>query len=392
MVCIRGGIPAASLMLGAAAICLTPFLRLTAGAMMTDTLLGWSVALSLMLIPLEYNQPQTKFWPGLLRGFLWGFVIDVGMLSKVTFGFFVLSIGLVLLLVRWRYSGTLPLWYALGGCIAGATPAILVWLIYGRTFLRFAILAARDLAPFYNVPGMNALGYWRRYFSELAWALIPLFFLLILFIRGLLIEKQGRLVRLLPIGIILSYLFTAAMSQNREPRFTIPVMIAMPLCLAWTNLRIASETTVRPAPVLAALLVGTLFAIPMVARPDIAPIERTGQLLKTLSDGRPTTVVLATDGVLFNSETIQLARELGSENLPPISLDSLVYDEVNKRSLEDGLKRIDNADYVLFLKPNNAPGPDWTMTRTKDYRAHCEKIGTLMSNQISPDFDVFKIH
>jgi hypothetical protein len=310
----------------------------------------------------------------------------------VTFGFFVLSVGFVLLLVRWRYSGTLSLLYALGGCIAAATPAILVWLIYGRNFLRFAILAARDLAPLYSVPGMNALGYWRRYFSELGWALIPLLFLLILFIRGLLVEKQGRLVRLLPIGTILTYLFTAAMSQNRDSRFTIPVMIAMPLCLAWTNLRTTSERTLRPAPILAALLAGTLFAIPMVGRPEVAPIERTGELLKTLSQGRPTTVVLATDGVLFNSETVQLAHELGSENLPPISLDSLVYDEVNKRSLEDGLRRIDKADYVLFLKPGNAPGPDWTMTRTKDYRAHCEKIGTLMSSHTSPDFDVFRVN
>jgi hypothetical protein len=40
LVCIRGGIPVASLLLGAAAIGLTPSLRLTAGAMMTETLLG----------------------------------------------------------------------------------------------------------------------------------------------------------------------------------------------------------------------------------------------------------------------------------------------------------------------------------------------------------------
>jgi hypothetical protein len=239
---------------------------------------------------------------------------------------------------------------------------------------------------------MNALGYWRRYFSELGWALIPLLFLLVLFIRGLLIEKQGRLVRLLPIGIILSYLFVAAMSQNRDPRFTIPVMIAMPLCLGWTNLRPASETTVKPAPILAALLVGTLFAIPMAGRPDIAPIERAGELLKNLSQGRQTTVLLATDGGFFNVETVELARQIGGDYLRPVRVDTLVYDEVNKRSLEDGLKRIDNADYVLFLKPNNAPGPDWTMTRAKDYRAHCEKIATFMSSQISRDFDVFKVH
>jgi hypothetical protein len=391
LTCMRGGIPITSLLLGAATICLTPFLRLTAGDMMTDALLGWSVALGLMLIPLEYNRPQTKFWSGVLRGLLWGFVIDVGMLSKATFGFFVVSIGITLLIIRWRRSGVRPLLYALGGSAAGATPAILIWLMYGRNFLRFAILAARDLAALYSVPGMTAVGYWRRYFSDLGWALIPLLFLCTLFIRGLMLEKQGSLVRLVPIGIILSYLFTAAMSQNRDIRFTIPVMIAMPFCLAWTNLKSGSEMTVRPAPILAALLVGTLCAIPMVARPETAPIQRIGDLLETLSHGRPTAVVLATEGVLFNGETVQLARQLGSENLRSISLDSLVYDEVNKVTLESGLGRIDRADYVLFSKPGNAPGPDWTMTRAADYRSYCEKVGTLMTTETSPDFEVFKI-
>ena len=75
----------------------------------------------------------------------------------------------------------------------------------------------------------------------------------------------------------------------------------------------------------------------------------------------------------------------------PVRVDTLAYDEVNKRSLEEGFERIDKADYVLFLKPGNSLGPDWTMTRAKDYRAHCEKVGTLMSAQISSDFDVFKV-
>ncbi len=392
LTCLRGRIPPTSLLLGAGCICLTPLLRESGGALMTDMLLAWCIALALMLIPLEYNEPQTEWWPSIFRGFLWGIVIDVGMLSKVTFGLFAGAIGLALVAIRWRRSGIPPLLCAISGCLAGAAPAILIWLIYGRTFLRFAMLAAWGFGDLYSVPGMTAVGYWRRYFSELRWALIPLLILFALFIRGLLIEKQGRLVRLVPIGIALIYLATASASQNREPRFTVPVMIAMPLCLAWTNLRSASQATMRPAPLLAVLLVVTLFAIPMVGKPNIVPIEHAGELLKTLSQGRSTTVILATDGPLFNVDTFQLARQIGGNTLRPVLLDTLVYDEVNKRSLEDGLRRIDKADYVLFLKPGNSPGPDWTMTRAKDYRTYCENVGKLMAGQISPDFDVFKIH
>jgi hypothetical protein len=391
LVCMRCGIPRITLLLAAISICLIPFLKLTAGDLMTDTLLGWTVALALMLIPLEYNCPQTEFLPGVLRGLLWGAVIVVGVLSKVTFGFFVVVIGLTLLVIRWRRSGLKPLFSSLVGCLVAAIPAILIWLAYGRNFVRFAILAAVDLARFYSVPGMTSAGYLRRFVSGLGWGLIPLLLLLVLFVLGMLIEKQGRLVRLFPITIILGYLIIASISQNRDSRFTVPAMICLPLCLAWTNSRTGQKYS-RPSLILSGLLVVTLLSIPMVTRPEIAPIQRTGQLLGTLSGGRPTVVVLATDGVLFNIETVELARQLGGEYLRPVLVETLVYLESSGRSLEDALDRIDKADYVLFLKPGNSFGPDWTMTRAKDYRAHCEKVGALMSAQISPDFDVFKIH
>src|SRR5260370_12805594 len=135
--------------------------------MITDTLVGWAVALALMLIPLEYNRPQTEFWPGVLRGLLWGFVIVVGVLSKGIFGFLVVVVGLTLLVIRWRRSGLKPLLASLGGCLVAATPAIFIWLAYGRNFVRFAILATVDLAQFYSVPGMTSAGYLRRFFSGL---------------------------------------------------------------------------------------------------------------------------------------------------------------------------------------------------------------------------------
>src|SRR5205823_13397039 len=56
--CLRGGILTSSLLLASVTICLTPFLRASSGAMMTDNLLGWCVALALMLIPLEYCNPS----------------------------------------------------------------------------------------------------------------------------------------------------------------------------------------------------------------------------------------------------------------------------------------------------------------------------------------------
>jgi len=163
----------------------------------------------------------------------------------------------------------------------------------------------------WDVPGMTAGGYLRRYFGHLGLALIPLLLLLVLFIRGMIIENQRRMGRLLPIGIVLGYLGIAAMSKNRDLRFGIPVMIAMPIALAWTSPRKEAATKVGAAPILVALVLVTAFSIPMVAKPEIAPVRRAGELLRTLYQGKPIWVVIATDGPQFNIETLQLARQLG---------------------------------------------------------------------------------
>src|SRR5579862_3074813 len=392
LTCVRAGIPQTSVLTAGASICLTPFLRLNAGAMMTDTLLGWCVALGLMLIPLEYSDPQTFWWPSFFRGLLWSFIINVGLLSKATFAFFLGAIGITLLVIRWRRSGTWPLLYSLIGCLLGSTPAVLIWLMYGKNFLRFAIRAAVSWAQLYSIPGMTSVGYLKRYFGDLGFALLPLLVLVILFFRGLFIEAEGRLVRLLPIGIVLAYLGTASISQNRDPRFTIPVMIAMPIALCWTTLRKPSELPLRATPIMVALLVGVMCAIPMVGKPEIDPILRTEQLLKDLSQGRPMGVMVATEGGYFNIDTVELARQIGGQYLRGVRVDTVAYDEINNRTVEQGLSRIAKSDYVLFLKPGNSPSPDWTSTHAEDYRSYCEKIGTLMNTQTSPDFEVYKIH
>ena len=397
LTCVLSGIPPGALLLAAATICVTPFLRANGGAMMVDILLGWCVALGLMLIPLEYCSPSKGLWPSIFRGLLWSLVIDVGMLSKVTFAFFFCAIGVPLLLIRERHSGEWPLRYAFFSCLVGAMPAIIVWRFYGINFLRFAVMAAwGGPARLWSVPGMTTGGYVLRYFSQLGLALIPLFLLLALFVRGIVIEKRMRLARLLPIGIILVYLGIASRSQNRDLRFAIPIMIAMPFCLAWTSVRKEPAITVGPAPILAAIFVGTLFSLPMISRPQVAPVRRAGELLRTLCQGQPvqgqtTKIVIATDGPDFNINTFLLAEQLRRDSVRPADLDTLVYDAINKRTAEEGFKRIDTADYVLFLRPGFPPGPDWSRIYAQDYRAHCEKVGALLDTKISRDLDVFKI-
>lgn len=395
--CLRGGIHPALLLLAALTICLSRFLRASAGAMMTDMLLGWCVALALMLIPLEYRTPSKGFWSSFKRGLFWGLVVDVGTLNKVTFGFFLVVVGMSLLTIRQDHSGRRPVLYAAAGCVTGAMPAIVIWRYYGLNFLRFAVMAAwGQYASFWDVHGMTPAGYLQRYVSQLGLAVVPLAVLIVLFVRGLVLEKQRRLGRTLPIAIILIYLAMAARSHNRDPRFAIPVMIAMPICLAWTSGLQRSAERAGRTPIVTALLLGVVLFVPMIRRPELDPIRQVGDLLTTFShdnEGKDAhiRVVIATDGPAFNIDTFLLAKQVGWDNLKRIDVDTLVYDAINGRTVEDGFKRIDTANYVLFLRPGITPGAGWSRIHASSYRQYCEKVAMLQDSNLSAYFDVFKV-
>src|SRR5262249_7397730 len=123
------------------------------------------------------------------------------------------------------------------------------------------------------------------------------------------------------------------------------------------------------------------------------PIHEAESLLRKLvleqsSQGHETRVLIATDGPAFNINTLSLARQAGS-GLQSINLDTLVYDALNKRSMEDGLRRIEAADFVLFLKPGLPAGPQWSTVWAEQYRAHCQALGLLLDSHLSAEFDVF---
>ena len=400
--CLYAGIRPEILLLVAGTICLTPFLWSTSGAMMTDTLLGWSVALALMLIPLEYKRPSTKPWPSIQRGLLWSVVINVGLNAKVTFAFFFVIIGIALILIREKYSGEYPLRYAFFACIAGCLPTIVLWRYYGLNYLRFAVMVAwGKLSGLWNIPGMTPLGFLKRYALQVGLGLIPLSILMFLFVRGQFADKHWRLARLFPLGIIFAYLGIAAKSHNRDPRFSIPVMIALPFCLAWIHsreeAREETQTKLGAASVIMAVATAAALSFPMIRRPEIAPIRQAGDLLEALSRMQPATaqpikVVIATDGPQFNIDTFLLARQVRIDSLQRINLDTLVYDAVDKRTMADGFDRIDGADFVLFLKSGQTPGADWQRVWATDYRMRCLKIGKLLDSSTSPDMDVFRVN
>lgn len=383
---VRAGIAPWSLALAAACIGLTPLVRENGGALGTDVMVAWCSALTVMLIALEFRTQDDSALASFWRGGLWAATMMLGSLTKMTFAPFAAAAGPVLLYGRWRRCGRRALWHTVLGTLVFATPGLLVWVLCGPVLVYFGLHAAfSETAALWSIPGMHAGAYFWRFFSDLGLALVPLAALLMLFLRGIRNEK----VRALPGAIVLGYLLIAAMGQNREPRYTLTVAVALPLALSWTSFRPAAPMRWGAAPFLGGLLAGLLLAVPMVSRPRLTPIRHVGDLLHELSHGHPTTFVISTDGPEYNIETFQLARQIGGASLRPVYLDTLVYDAINKRTIEDGYQRMTAADYVLFLKPEVPAGPEWSRQWAALYRAYAEQHGVVLASQTSREFDVF---
>jgi hypothetical protein len=361
--------------------------RENGGALMTDMLVAWCAALTIMLIPLEWqtkdDTPRQSFW----RGALWSSALLTGILAKMTFGVVAALTFPALLWVRWRRcGGNALLWTAVGGAVF-ALPGAAVWALCGRAMIEFGMrFAFSEAAALWGIQGMGAGGYVWRFVTSLSFAVAPLLVLVIFFCSGLWREKK----RLYPVAVIIAYLAIAAMGQNREARYTLTVAVALPLALSWGAIGNGQTARMRPVQGFAAALAALMFALPMVGRPRITALRHAGELLDQLASWKPATIVVATDGLESNIEVMQLARQIGGVRLQGVYLDTLVYDAINKRTVQDGYKRMSTADYVLFLRGGNTPGPPWSRQWANEYRAYAEQHGEAIASTAS-EFEVFRI-
>src|SRR5262249_27733798 len=159
-----------------------------------------------------------------------------------------------------------------------------------------------------------------------------------------------------------------------------PVMIALPLCLAWTSVKSETTRKVELAPVAVAFAVVGVLSIPAFRRPELGPIDESGRLIQTLCDKKADehhtlNIVLADDGPAYNINTFIVAKQLMPDSACRAELGTVVYDEMNKVPVQASYERLNNADFVLFLKPGVKPGADWSRVHDNEFRLYCERVG-----------------
>ncbi len=374
----------------ALSVSLNPFLTSYGGIFLSDVLLAWTVLLTLLLIPLELATGPRGRVRDVMRGVLWGFVFDVGALTKVTFGYFLVPVVAAVMYIRLRRCGMRSLRATVAATLICLSPAILVWLLFGHNYLQHAVDASfGGMTAFYSSRALGWTGYLRHYAAVCAYGTAPLVLLAAYFVRR--VSRCDRVwLRILPVVLILGYLGLCAISSNQDYRFAMPVMIALPLVFAAVPSGLPGNREQPPMLLyLSFLLAGVLVSIPMVGRTDLTYIHYAGALLDRI--GRPGAVILiATDDPHLNIETFLLAKEIRSRTEQNLAIGTLVYDIVGGHSLDYSLHRMGLADYILFQKGPLLSDPEWANRFAKTFHAHAAEIADQIDapNQFMETFKV----
>lgn len=362
---VASGASVWALTAAAMAVWLNPFIGMYGGSFLSDMLVSWCTLLLVLLIPLELSTHPGSASQDVKRGLLWGFVITVGVLAKVTFIFFLAVTGAAVLWIRFRRQGVRCCARAAATALICSLPAALIWALFGRNFISHATgFSFGGLSKFYAVEGGTPLGYLKDYLSNCSWACLPMLAVIVYFFWRLR-RSEDKLLRLLPLGLMVFYLALCAFSPNGDFRFALPVMIGLPFVLAVVP---AGGKDAVPGAALIGygLLAGVLCAIPMLGRADLAPVRYAERLLQTI--GKPNTrILLATESPQLNIETFLLAKQFLGSRAAAVRVDTLVYDALNGRSIYDSYHRMESADYILFHKPPLSTEPKWANAHAAEF-------------------------
>lgn len=378
MVLAASKVPAWSILLAAVSVCLSPLMVSYRGAYLSDFSMALAVA-GLMALTIHEQQPRpVGTGVDVARGLLWGLFLAVGFGSKLSFGYFAVTMFPLIFWSRLRLRGLRSASIAAGMAALMVGGVGLLYLANIEGYFGHLINATVGGVAERYADGLTTRQYLARVLGSIGPAWFPLAALAIAavaFGRGRQSLKIGVLWGLCVLGI---YFALVAGSANRDDRFLFPVLVAAPFLLCqMTAAGAGRPAEVRPTtmlPALGALLAGLslIMAFPTVSRIDLRWVAVADEVLRSVQDRGGSRVVVASDAGQFNIETLILAREIDRARLGTIHIETVVYDEAHRRSLDHSLERLAQADHVV-MHVLDGSAPDWTNSRHEQFQRYLDR-------------------
>src|SRR5262245_4417500 len=109
---------------------------------MADSLLAWTSLTALLLIPYEARTPCPLIRGAVLRGIIWGTILSLEAMTKLSFLYFTVLIASLLSFTHFSRNGYRSTVAALIGFAFSSAPAALYLLLWGRIALAHAMEAS----------------------------------------------------------------------------------------------------------------------------------------------------------------------------------------------------------------------------------------------------------
>ena len=297
-----------------------------------------------------------------LRGIIWGSILSLGAMTKLSFLYFTGLIAAFLFFVHFNRNGFRSTVAALIGFALSSAPAVLYLLLCGRTVLAYAIAGSfGTLASLAYVPILQYLNDTIRDSPGLLLSFTLTAAALIYLLIG------RRSVKLWPDFVALSILIVfgivVIISPHKEIRYEFPVFLALPFL---TAILLSGKRYSAPRPA-AALTAGLVFcglvtgAVPMMHRADRESLAKSNAILAQAAQCNAKHIILATDSPTLNGSLMWLALTVSSSHLievgglpqadEPKILGIPLYSN-DTLPAEKGFDRLLESDQVVFQNIN----------------------------------------
>jgi hypothetical protein len=321
-----------------------------ATGLMADSLFAWTALAAILLLPYEAKTTCLLIRDAVLRGIIWGSILSLGVMTKLSFAYFIVFLVPLLFVFNFARNGGQRALAALIGFACSSAPTALYLLLWGRSAFENAQAASfgRVAADRYYVPLLQFLTDTIRDSPGLMLS----FMLTAAALVYLMIKRRPMqsLPDFLALLIMIGFGIVVLVSPNRESRFAFPIILALPFLTA-----ILMSDKESSAPRLsAALAAGLVFcgllaaALPMRDRADSQSLARSDAILTHAVRCNARHVILATNSPTLNFNLIAVSIAI-SAPIDSIEWSSLPTDtKGGVLSIEEGFQTIRQADEIVF--------------------------------------------
>ena len=282
-----------------------------ATAFMADSLFAWTTLAAVLLIPHEARPHCPSIRGAVGTGILWGLILSLGVMTKLSFLYFVLLIVPVLLVIRVCRGGLRSALAALTAFACCSAPSAIYLLRWGRQAFDAARAASFGrLADVYYTPLLQFLGITIRGSPGLVLSFVLTATALITLVYKERLNLLGP--DFLALLIMVGFGIVALSSTNREIRFAFPAVVAVPFLI---GILMSGKGHSVPGPS-AALVAGLVFCgllaagVPTRNRASRQSLSRCEAVLAQAAACNAKRIVLATDSPTLNENLMLLAIEV----------------------------------------------------------------------------------